>query len=215
MPRKNAEPAIRILLIDDHPIVRDGIASHLTRTEGLAVVAEASNGREAMRLAKEHRPDIIILDIRLPDTNGVDLSKRLRRAVPESRILAFSMHRGGAYAARLARNGVRGYLLKDESPDELVAAIRAVHRGELAFRGEAADAVLAPPDTAGAPLSERETEVLALIADGLSSKEIAWRLKIGVRTVESHRRRLMEKLDRRTIAELTKYAIEAGLTSVR
>jgi DNA-binding NarL/FixJ family response regulator len=204
------------LLVDDHPVVRDGISAHLNKVPGIVVLGGASTGAEALERATRLKPDVIVLDIKLPDTNGVALSSKLREAAPASKILAFSMHKGGDYAAALARNGVRGFLLKDDDPDDLVHAIEAVYRGELAFRGDAADAVLrSERKTEKGKLSPRELEVLRLIADGKSSKEIAWTLSIGVRTVETHRQHLMRKLNRRTVAELVKYAIQSGLTTLK
>jgi two-component system, NarL family, nitrate/nitrite response regulator NarL len=214
----NRTRRIKVLLVDDHPIVREGIKAHLGTRSGLLVVGEASTGQEALRKARETLPDVILMDITMPEMNGLEAIARLRSKAPHAKILVLTMHENSEYIAQSVRLGARGYLRKDTSPAELVRAIQAVHAGEV-FLSAAASRVVAEEFRRGgaasppAPplLSDREREVLVHIAEGLSNKEVADRLGIGVRTAETHRERLMRKLNIRTVAGLTKFAIARGL----
>ena len=211
---------IRVFLIDDHPIVREGVRSYLTSC-GIAVVGEASDAPEAQRKVRKLTPDVIILDVNLPSLDGGELARRLRRLVPKARIIAFSIHSSEEYVVRMARCGVQGYVIKDQPMVELLDAIRAVSRGGQHFPAGMTDALLAPmlesfsgrPDKAA--LTGRELEVLALLAEGLSNKGVGARLAISARTVETHREHLSHKLNIMTVAGLTKYSIQHGLTSLK
>jgi DNA-binding NarL/FixJ family response regulator len=212
-------PAIRVLVADDHAIVRTGIRHVLETEPGFTVVGEASNGAEALALAVELAPDVAVLDISMPGVSGLQVAAELRSRCPDTRVLILSMHDHTEYVLESLRAGAHGYLLKDSAAAELGAAIRAVCRGESFFsppvarqlgavvRGElAAD----HPD-ALAQLTARERQVLMGVAGGRTNKEIANELGISHRTVESHRESLMRKLGIYTVAGLTKIALEEGL----
>jgi two-component system nitrate/nitrite response regulator NarL len=206
--------------VDDHPIVLDGIKSHLGAQPEFEVVGDATNGQEALRKAKLTLPDVVLMDISMPHMNGLEAMVQLRKQVPDAKVLVLSMHDNKEYISQIIRVGARGYLLKDCSPAELVSAIKAVHAGEVYFspavsRMLVEEVVDAKTSTASSPsLTEREKQVLSLIAEGLLNKQIADKLGIGVRTIETHRERVMRKLDIHTVAGLTKYAIAQGMTSM-
>ena len=222
--KERTKKKIRLLLVDDHPIVREGIKSHLATQGDLEVVGDASNGMEAIAQARVHQPDIVLMDISMPRMNGLEAITRLRRQVPRSKILVLSMHDNREYISQIFRLGARGYLLKDTSPSELIQAIKTVHAGQAFFSPTASRVLLeevtrkhrpdAPP-AGETTLSEREREVLVLIAEGHSNKEIAKHLGVGVRTVETHRERIMDKLSIHSIAGLTKFAIAKGMVSLQ
>jgi two-component system, NarL family, nitrate/nitrite response regulator NarL len=221
--KKDKPSKIRLLLVDDHPIVLDGIKSHLCAQPEFEVVGDAANGQEALRKAKLALPDVILMDISMPHMNGLEAIGHLRKQVPNAKILILTMHESKEYIAQVVRSGARGYLLKDSAPAELVAAIKAVHSGEVYFSPsvskvlvqEMTDASRNPLNGPPQPtLTEREREVLSHISEGLLNKQIADRLGIGVRTIETHRERIMRKLDIHTVAGLTKYAISRGMTSM-
>jgi DNA-binding NarL/FixJ family response regulator len=212
-------PPVRVLVADDHAIVRTGIRHVLETEPGFAVVAEASTGTEALALALELEPDVAVLDISMPGVSGLQAAAKLRDRCPNMRILILSMHDNTEYVLESLRVGVHGYLLKDSAAEELGAAIRAVCRGESFFsppiarqlgavvRGELGGA----PGGALASLTSRERQVLIGVAGGRTNKEIAQELGISHRTVESHRESLMRKLDVYTVAGLTKIALAEGL----
>ena len=214
------ESKIKILLADDHPIVLDGIRSRLAAQPGLEVVGDAANGQEAVRKARQLLPDIILLDISMPHMNGLEAITLLRKQAPNAKVIILTMHNTREYVSQIIRSGARGYMLKDSSPAELLQAIKLVHAGEVFF-SPAVSRILVdelsgnhrqdPAVPGPAPLSEREREVLTLLADGLNNKEIADRLGIGVRTIETHRERIMRKLDIHSVAGLTKFAIARGM----
>jgi len=213
------ETAIRVLVADDHAIVRSGIRHVLEGEPGFTVVGEASNGAEALALAAELVPDVAVLDISMPGISGLQAATELRRRHPETRVLILSMHDNTEYVLESLKAGVHGYLLKDSAAAELGAAIRAVCRGELFFSPPVArhlgaavrdQAGAAPPGALG-QLTSRERQVLTGVAGGRTNKEIALELGISHRTVESHRESLMRKLDVYTVAGLTKIALEEGL----
>ena len=221
--KKNKPGRIKLLLVDDHPIVLDGIKSHLCAQPDFEVVGDAANGQEALRKAKLTLPDVILMDINMPHVNGLEAMASLRRQVPHAKILILTMHDSREYIAQVVRSGARGYLLKDSAPAELVAAIKAVHAGEVYFSPSISRVLLEEITDSngrhnGVParqtLTEREREVLSLISEGLLNKQIADRLGIGVRTIETHRERIMRKLDIHTVAGLTKYAIARGMTTM-
>jgi DNA-binding NarL/FixJ family response regulator len=217
-----AKATIRIMLVDDHAIVREGVRHVLTATPGLEVVAEAGDGDTALVLAQECVPDVVVLDLSLPGLSGLEVTRQLRVLLPAVRILILSVHDHAEYVVGAVRAGAQGYLRKDSSPTELREALRAVASGESYFsppvarqlsaavRGEAAG-----DDTAGrlARLTPREREVLRGVAGGETSREMAARLGLSPRTVEAYRDSLARKLDIRTVAGLTRFAVEAGLVS--
>jgi DNA-binding NarL/FixJ family response regulator len=212
-------PPIRVLVADDHTIVRSGIRHVLESEPGFTVVAEASTGGEALELASSLHPDVVVLDISMPGDSGLRVAAELRRRVPETHVLILSMHDNTEYVLESLRAGAHGYLLKDTAATELRDAIRAVRRGESFFspaiagrlsavvRGDAAES------SAGAlgQLTARERQVLVGVAQGHTNREIATQLGISHRTVETHRESLMRKLGVRTVAGLTRLALEAGL----
>ena len=211
---------VRVMVVDDHSVVREGLRSVLAATPGYEVVGEAGDAAEALRLAALLRPDVILLDISMPGTSGLHVVERLRHEVPEARILMLSVHDRTEYVLESVRAGAHGYLRKDTTPAELRQALQAVVEGHnyfspqvarhltAAIRGESAPAGAGP---ALELLTARERQVLALVAQGLTNKEAAAKLGISTRTVEAHRDSLMRKLGIRTVAGLTKLALEAGL----
>lgn len=211
---------IKILVADDHPVVRKGIASYLARNENLEIVGEACDGRDAIRKARELLPDLILMDINMPHMSGLAVTEQLHREIPHIRVLIISSQGGADGVMRMIQSGARGFVLKDAPAEELVRAIEAIHRGEAYFSPDVARVALnqfvrGQSEASNTPqLTNREREVLAQIADGLSNKEIASQLGVGVRTVETHRERIMRKLDIHNVAGLTKFAIAKGLVSL-
>jgi DNA-binding NarL/FixJ family response regulator len=209
-------------LADDHKIVRDGLRVLIGRCEDMEVVAEAETGRDAVRLSRKHLPQIVIMDISMPDLNGIDATRQILAEVEGVKVIALSMHSDKQYVDGMLRAGVSGYLLKDCAADELIQCIRIVLSGRICLSpgitGLLVNEYLQPakdqtPEVHN-ELSDREREVLQLIAEGHSTKDIAQSLHISIKTVETHRKNIMEKANVHTVAELTKYAIRQGLTSV-
>ena len=210
---------IKVFLVDDHPVVREGVRSYLA-CHSIAVVGEASAALEAIRKVRKAAPDVIVLDVNLPNIDGGELARRLRRLIPKARLLAFSIHSSVEYVVRMARCGVQGYVMKGQPTSALLDAIKHVHRGGLYFP-KGMNLSLALPTTrpddgleGNTALTGRELEVLTLLSEGLSNKDVAKKLGISARTAETHREHLSHKLDIRTVAGLTKYAISHGLTSL-
>jgi DNA-binding NarL/FixJ family response regulator len=208
---------MRVLLADDHAIMRDGLRAVLEREPDMEVVGEASNGRCAVALALRLRPCIIVMDIGMPELNGIDASREILAEFRAAKIIALSMNADRRYVLAMFALGAVGYLLKDSASTELIQAIRVVMQGRAYVSPAVAQDVIAgvresprPPSTK--ELTPREREVLQLVAEGKSSKDIASALHVAVPTVETHRRQLMSKLGLRSIAELTKYAVREGLT---
>ena len=210
---------VRVLIVDDHSVVREGIRTVLAGDKGLSVVGEAGSVDEALERAPHVQPDVILLDITMPGASGLEAVPRLLAAVPSVRILMLSVHDNTEYVLQAVRAGAHGYLRKDTTPAELREAVHVVHRGDAFFSPAAArhlttairDGGPTDPRRALATLTARETEVLVRIARGALNKEIAADLGISVRTVEAHRDNLMRKLDIRSVAGLTKLVLEAGL----
>jgi two-component system, NarL family, response regulator NreC len=206
---------IKILLADDHTIVRQGLKLILAAHADMQVLGEAANGREAVDLAAKLHPDIVLMDVAMPELNGIEATRQMVAANARMRILVLSMHKESAYVREILRAGARGYILKDAIDTELLTAIRSVARGDgyispavsgallNDFRGNAAN----PIDL----LSPREREVLQLIAEGKTNKEIATRLNLSVYTVDSHRGKVMEKLNLHSTGELVRFAMKQGL----
>lgn len=211
---------MKILLVDDHKLMCDGLRAVLER-EHLEVVGEASTGHEAIALAHKLRPDLVLMDISMPDLNGIDTTRRLV-AETRTKIVAVSMNSDRRYVVAMFKAGAVGYVVKNSSSEELIQAVRAVAQDQRYVSSAIASAVVddmvwrGPSSEAPSEdhLTQREREVLQLLAEGMSSKSIGNRLGIAVTTVETHRRQIMTKLNLRTTAELTKYAIREGLTSV-
>jgi len=205
---------ITIMLVDDHPLVREGIRSSFKGSSRFRVVGEAGEGDQAVRLARRLKPDIILLDIAMPKTNGLQAARRLRAEVPDSSIIVLSVHADAAYMQEMMRLGARGYLLKDCGPSELRHAVETVHRGQTFFPQGLPAVEAEPAGRALERLSAREIQVLTLVADGLSNKEIASKFDVSVRTVEAHREHITNKLGLRGVASLTRFAVAAGLVAV-
>lgn len=206
---------IRVLIVDDHALVREGVRHVLTSDGGFEVVGEASTGADAVKLAAELEPDVVLLDLTMPGMSGLEAAPRIREAAPEARLLVLSIHDHEEYVLQSVRAGAEGYLRKDSSPAELRGAIRAVHEGGSFFSAPVARTLSAALQSERriATLSAREREVLIEIARGASNKEIASRFGISVRTVESHRESVARKLGVKGAASLTRFAIENGLLS--
>jgi DNA-binding NarL/FixJ family response regulator len=209
---------IRVILADDHTLLRAGLRSLLEELPGIEVVAEAADGRQALALVEAHRPDVVMLDIAMPHLSGLDVAARLRREQPEARVLILSMHKDEAYVRRAILAGAVGYLLKDSDTEELGLALRAVARGETYLSPAVSTHLVADyRRQAGEQLgpagglTPRQREVLLLIAEGRTTKAIARQLGITIKTVESHRTLLMERLGIHDIAGLVRYAIRVGL----
>jgi two-component system response regulator NreC len=213
--------SIKVLIADDHQIVRDGLRSMLEKEPWIKVVGEAEEGRTTLRLARELAPDVIIMDVSMPDLNGIEATRQIVAEFPTIKVIALSMHNDRRFVLNMIKAGAKGYLLKDSAFKELTKAIKVVVSNQTYLSGEIADILVqdylsfATPDEFSAfhLLSPREREVLQLLAEGRSSNQIAESLHISVKTVETHRAQLMAKLKIKTIAELTKYAIREGLTA--
>ena len=212
----------RIILADDHQIILDGLHSLIERQEDMCVVGVAENGRIAVKLARELRPDIVVIDIAMPDLNGVEATRQIKAENADARVIALSMHSERQFVVKMLEAGAAGFLLKDCAFRELIQAIRSVCAGET-FLGrrvatiivqDMADRLMTKKPPSMAPLTPRESEVLQLIAEGKSTKQIGYGLNVSAKTVETHRRNIMSKLDMNTVAELTKYAIREGITSL-
>ena len=207
---------IRIVLADDHVLVRQGIKSLLER-EGMQVLAEASNGQEAVRKVEKLNPDVAIMDIGMALLNGVDAVRTLSRSCPKTKSILLTQHEEDQYVSEALHAGGKGYVLKSQIANDLVLAIRKVLRGEVYLSPGLADAVEAygsKAERSAHPLTARERQVLQLIAEGMSNKEIASLLGVTIKTTESHRVRLMQKLDIHEVASLVRYAVKHGLVQV-
>ncbi len=205
---------IRILLADDHLVVREGLKAILER-HGLQPVGEASDGREAVRLAAKLKPEVALLDISMPSMNGLDAAREIHEASPATKTVILTKHSEDPYVVAALKAGVRGYVLKSQAATDLLQAIQQVCRGQIylspGISGVVVEALRSKTDASTDPLSPRELQVLQLIGEGKSTKEVAQVLRISVKTAESHRTRLMQKLDIHELASLVRYAIRRGL----
>ena len=210
----------RVLLADDHKILRQGLRTLLEQETDIHVVGEADNGRSSIKLTGELAPDVVIMDVAMPDLNGIDATRRITEVEPQTRVLALSMHSDGRYVRGMLQAGARGYRLKDCAAEELTHAIRTVMAGQVyvspGVTGAIVNDYVRQLSAAGEPtsLTHREREVLQLLAEGGSTANIAAELHLSVKTIETHRKRIMDKLGLRSIAELTKYAIREGITTL-
>jgi two-component system response regulator NreC len=210
------EKKTRILLADDHPIVRQGFRLILESEPDIEIIGEASNGREAVTMAERLQPDIVVMDVAMPELNGIEATRRLSTLSPRTKVLALSMHKDSVYVREILKAGARGYLLKDALDRDLVAAVKALMRGEGYLSPAVSDLVLTdyrrhvtnPIDL----LTSREREVLQMIAEGKTNKDIATTLSLSVYTVDAHRGRIMEKLNLHSTSELVRFAIRNGIT---
>jgi two-component system, NarL family, response regulator LiaR len=214
---------MRVLLADDHNLVRAGIRALLETLPDVEIVAEAADGQQALQALINNKPDIALIDISMPGLNGLELAARASREVPETRLVILSVHGDASHVAQALRAGAKGYLLKDAAADELPVLIRAVMRGETylspgisrhvvdGFLGRVAPS--APESDPASLLTSRQREILQLVAEGKSTKEVAQLLELSVKTVEAHRAQIMERLDIHDLAGLVRYAVRAGLVS--
>jgi two-component system, NarL family, response regulator NreC len=215
MAPRSGMKRIRILLADDHAVVRQGFKMILGAQPDMEIVGEAGNGREAVELTETLKPDVVVMDVAMPELNGIEATRRVSASVPHARVIALSMHKDSVYVREVLRAGARGYLLKDSGAGDLVSAVRAVARGESYLSPAISNAVLDdyrkhvtnPIDL----LTSREREVLQMLAEGKTNKEIAGVLNLSVYTVDAHRGRIMEKLNLHSINELVRFAVRNGL----
>ena len=208
----------RVLIADDHTIVRHGLVGILNATNDIEVVAQAGNGAEAVTRAIDLKPDIVLLDISMPRLNGLEAARRIRKAVPATHILVLTMHEEEEYVRKMVRAGVSGYIVKDDAVSELIAAIRAVKSGKSWFGPQASRALadasqddVSVPDDPLERLTNREREVLLLIIEGQTNSQVGETLGVSPKTVDNHRTRLMEKLGVHNTAELVRFAARHGL----
>lgn len=214
----SAPDPIRVLLAEDHTIVRQGLAALLSAQSGIEVIGEAENGRDAVAAALRLRPHVVLMDLGMPGLNGVDATRQIRREAPETFVVVLSMHASEEHVRPAIRAGATGYLLKGSGLSDLVAAIRAVAAGEAFLSPAIAKILLRDAQSddepaAGGPLTGREREILQLVGEGHSSPDIARLLHLSVKTVEGHRGRIMSKLNIHDVAGLVRYAIRVGLVS--
>jgi len=208
---------IRIIIVDDHAMVREGLRSLLQRLPGVEVIAEAADGRTATKLAAELLPDVVLMDIAMPDLNGIDATRQLMASGDGAKVIALSGRANARFAKEMLKVGASGFVLKESAFKELAEALRTVMADRVYFSPSIAKAVMAEmrsgEDGPSLALSVREREVLQLMSEGKATKEIARRLSLSGKTIETHRRNLMEKLKLYSVAELTKYAIREGVTT--
>jgi len=218
---KNKHP-IRLLLVDDHKILRQGLKEAIAHETDMELAGEAGNGRSALILAEKLRPDVVVMDISMPDLNGIEATRQLLKRHPDQKIIALSMYSDKQYVMGMLKSGVAGYILKTNAFDELAHAIRQVMSGHSYMSAQITKIVIKSalengidlPSDGMNQLSSSEIEILQLIAEGKTTEQIATRLNIGKKTVERHRKNLRQKLKLNTIAELTRYAIQKGIISL-
>lgn len=215
---------LQILIADDHDVVRHGLRSLLETREGWQVCAEAINGRDAVDLAIQLMPDVAILDVSMPSLNGLDATKLIRKASPRTEILIFTMHESEQLIREVLAAGAKGYLLKSDAARSVIAAVEALAAHRPYFNWKVSETILdgflraatvpMAEGSSGEPLTPREREIVQLLAEGLSNKEVATRLDISIKTVETHRATVMRKLDAHSVVDLVRYALRNKLTSI-
>ncbi len=195
----------RIVIVDDHAVVRRGVRTLLEAQPGWEVVGEASNGAAALEMVEALQPDVVVLDLSLPEVHGLEVARRIRASSPEIEVLVLTMHESAELAHQVKAAGARGFVRKSDADQDLVVAIEAIRRGESFFS--------APPEgeVVPAPVTRREREIVELVADGQTTKEIAARLGISVKTVEAHRTNIMRKLGLRSMSDMVRYAVRSGI----
>jgi two-component system NarL family response regulator len=203
---------ISILVVDDHPMVIGGLISCLSFYEDMEVVGQASNGKEGIQKCLELKPDVVLMDISMPTMNGIDATELMLERAADTKVLIFSMHENPEFVANIVAAGAKGFILKDTSTEEIHFAIKSVYEGRSYFSGSIASSIIENPMPKNESLTTREQTILAFIADGYSSKEIAKALDISYRTVEAHRRNIKSKLSIDSFAELIRYALDHGIT---
>src|SRR5579883_649674 len=222
MTMNKRKKKIRVLLVDDHPVVRKGIRTWLTGLENIEVVDEAVNGQEAIAKTRELSPDVVMMDVDMPKLNGLEATKILRKDFPNIKVLILSGHTNKPMVLQIIQSGAHGYVLKDAPGGDIMRAIESVDNGQSFFSPNISQIVLnqylaesgaTQPEGPG-KLTNRERQVLAMIAEGHSNKEMASKLGVGVRTIETHRERMMAKLDIHSVAGLTKFAIANGIVKL-
>jgi DNA-binding NarL/FixJ family response regulator len=218
-------PKKTVLIVDDHPLFREGLKSLIARNHRLEVVGEAGNATQGLRLAKELKPDLVVMDISLPDKNGIELTRQIRSLLSDTRVMMVSVHSKIDYITEAFRAGATGYVVKESATDQLLRGLETLSRGEYFLDSSVSHEVVRKlagsplkratiTDVAYGALTHREQEILRLLAEGLSSKEIAERLYISPKTVENHRANIMRKLDLHSTMELIRYAARLGLVDV-
>ena len=214
--------SLRILLADDHRIMREGLRSLLEKQPGMEVIAEAESGKTTVQLSRRFKPDVILMDIIMPDINGIEATRQILAELPDVKVIALSMHADRKFVTEMLSVGASGYLLKDSAFEELGKALRTVANNQIYLSPKISGLVendylpnIATKDSSALPvLTNREREVLTLLAEGMTTKQIASCLYLSVKTVETYRKKIIDKLGFNSIAELTKYAIREGLTSL-
>lgn len=217
---------IRILLADDHALVRSGLIRLLEPSKDILVIGEAEDGEETIRKTKELKPDVVVIDLSMPKINGIEAAKIIRKECPESRVLVLTMHENEEYVYQIFRSGANGYILKNANRNEITTAIRAVAKGERFFSPRVSEIMVEgylrkaeerekATDSSDIELTTREREVLSLISEGFNNQQIADKLFISPRTVDTHRTNIMQKLDIHDAANLVKYALEHGFGEKR
>lgn len=213
--------AAKVMLVDDHEIMREGMSALLRKHSEFEVVGQASDGRQALEMVLEAKPDIVIMDVGMPNLNGIEATRRMLAQLPSLKVMALSTHSDGTVVTKMIKAGASGYMLKESAFEELVEGLNTILEGKTflckkvskVVFSEYISMVLNPQNTNGDGLSSREREVLQMVAEGRTSKEIAEALQLSTKTVDSHREHIMEKLGIRNVAGLTRYAIREGLTS--
>lgn len=202
---------IRLLIVDDHPLVRDGLRLRLGSSSDIEVLGEAANGDQAITMTEELQPDLVLMDINMPVMNGIDAAEIFREKFPQIKLLVLSMHDDREYVMNVLQAGAKGYVLKSASSEEMHAAINAVHNGGIYYSPSIAEIIMSPEDEPNDTLTSREQTIMSMLAKGMSNKQMARKLDISVRTVETHRRNIKQKLDISTTSGLIRYAIDYGL----
>ncbi len=208
----------RVLLVDDHQVLREGLRALLEKQEDMEVVGEAGDGHTALQLVRDLQPDVVIMDVNMPDLDGIDATRLIAHECPKTKVLALSMYLRKTFVSEMFKSGASGYILKEDTFSEIAKAIRMVIAGERYVCSKVANLLVdeyldrGSPASAGSSLTERETAVIRLLANGKTSKEIAAAMNASAKTIDACRRQIMRKLEFRSVAELVKYAIREGLT---